>query len=209
MNLIHRTALYKFALSLCMVAALLLGVTSFTGRTQDSPTPQLPEPERRKINDKSSKNLPVVIREVRNVNKEKDWFRDMEIEIKNVSRLPIYYVALMLEFPDIPTDSTPGLPNADGIIPARVVTGLTLDYGNPRLINVMNLAGPEDTPLNPGETYIFKVPEQRVPDLESTAKRKNVRVEDIKDIIVELNTVSFGDGTGFIAGRFVDYKKKE
>lgn len=166
---------------------------------------QLP-PAERKITEKTFKDMPVVIARIKNLHNGDDWLRDLEIEVKNISEQPIYSMSLMLEFPDIP--APPVKPRADGLTPARSTIGFTLNYGNRNLLSVDRLATPADVALKPGESYVFRVPAERVEGLETMKKRMNLSAEATMNILVYFNTVSFGDGSGFVAGRKVSYRKK-
>ena len=150
--------------------------------------------QERKLKVKGFNNIPVAIHDIRNVQSE-NWFRDLEIEVKNVSKKPVYFIALHLQFPDIPANGGK--------------TGFTMTYGSPRLGTIRNLAGTGDPSLKPGETYVFKVPEPRVRGFENMKKRMNIPEAATKNILVQFDTIGFGDGTGFVLGsRYVDYRDK-
>src|ERR1044071_5231810 len=57
-------------------------------------------PEARQIKIMRPYNHPVAIKEIRNL-QGRDFLRNLEIEVQNVSNKPIYYVSLYLRFPDI------------------------------------------------------------------------------------------------------------
>lgn len=152
----------------------------------------------RKVKIREFKDAPVVITEVRNLQQEENWFRDLEIEVKNVSDKPVYYILLVIEFPDIP--APPPERRADGSMPLRTFTGNFLDYGDTRLANLTELATEKDKPLNPGATYVFRVPEPQVKGLDYMLREKNLPPQAADRIELELNTISFGDGSGVIDG---------
>jgi hypothetical protein len=156
---------------------------------------------------KAFDNHPVKIIEVRNLQKGEDWFRDLEIEIKNVSDKPIYAISMSVDFPDILAPAPTA--QVDGITASRSVTGFPLKFGSIRLLDLRQLATPDDVSLKPGETYVFRIPSERVKGLESMKARMNFSSQDIKKIELQIDKVGFGDGTGFIGPRKRDYKIKK
>jgi hypothetical protein len=159
----------------------------------------------RKLTLKQFEGMLVEIREVRNLNKGDDWFRDLEIEVENVSDKPIYFISLELLFPDIPAAPPP--PRADGIVYASSHTGFALRFGDHRLVDISELPAPEDTPLLPGQTHVFRIPEERVAGLESMKQRMGFSDAAVKHLELSLSVVNFGDGTGFLAGRRLNYPR--
>jgi hypothetical protein len=157
------------------------------------------KPER-KVSDKTSKKMPVVIEAVNNLQKfNEDWLRDLEIVVKNVSDKPIYFIDVMIGFPNIA--APPPVPRANGTTPSETTVGFSLTYGRFRLGDIKNVATLEDEPIKPGETYTFKIPDTRVEGFQ-TMKREMGLPENAADLIeIHINTISFGDGTGYIGGR--------
>src|SRR5437764_214090 len=188
-----------FLLALCLALALI------TGNFKSGLT-QLPK-EERKLNVHTFNRMPLKVKEVRNLQKEEDWFRDLEIEVQNISNRPIYFISLGIEFPDIP--AAPPETRADGSTPSRSVTGFGLTYGADRLMDVRELAGPDDIPLKPGETYVFKIPKARVLGFESMNREKNLPPQAWNKIDIEFDVISLGDGTGYIGGQRMLYSKKK
>jgi hypothetical protein len=67
------------------------------------------------------------------------------------------------------------------------------------------LAGPDDVPLKPGETYVFKVPDYWVMGFEYMKKeKKNLSPKVWNKVVIGFGNISFGDGTGFAGGRTTD-----
>lgn len=156
-------------------------------------------PSERKLKAHAFNGIPLKVREVRNLQKaEEDWFRDLEIEVENISDKPIYFISLLIEFPEIP--APPPQMREDGSTPSRSTTGFRLTYGTKRLMDVSRLATPDDIPLQPGETHVFKIPESRVKGLKHMEREKNLRPEQTGKMELEFDIISFGDGTGYIAG---------
>jgi len=179
-----------FVFTACLASVTVIG--SFkVGLTQS--------PAERKIDTRTFKKMPLAVKEVRNLQKQEDWFRDLEIEVQNISDKPIYFISLIIKFPDIP--AAPPTMRADGTTPSKSTTGFGLTYGTRRLIDVKNLATPDDVPLKPGETYVFKIPDSRVKGLEHMKREMNLLPEATNKIDIEFDIISFGDGTGYVAGK--------
>src|SRR5205085_10817260 len=114
----------------------LAGTIPFMSSAQ---SPEAQAPRDRTITQKHFAHMPVAIKEVRNLNKGDDWTRDLEIEVKNVSDKPIYFVLIYMEFPDIPAPPPP--PRTDGTeYGAPPVTGFPLSFGSRELIDIQCLA---------------------------------------------------------------------
>lgn len=165
-------------------------------------------PEERKVNVRTYNRMPVTVKEIRNLNKKDDWFRDLEIEVKNISRQPIYFISLGLEFPNIPA-FTPPQPKEDGSMPTKVTTGFGISYGHSRLSDVRVLAGPDDIPIKPGESHVFRIPEGWVQGFEWMNKNWYLSPEAWKQIELSFDIISFGDGTGFLGSRRELFLKKK
>jgi hypothetical protein len=188
-----------FLLALCLVSVLATGNFG-AGLTQS--------PKERKYKVRTFKNMPVAVKEVRNLQKGEDvWFRDLEIEVENISDQPIYFIDLIIEFPDIP--APPPETRADGTTPSRSTTGVWMSFGALRLGDVRNLATADDISLKPGEAHIFKVPDGFVQGFESMKKNGKVPPGATKNIEIRFAAISFGDGTGYIAGERREYPKKK
>jgi hypothetical protein len=151
--------------------------------------------------------MPVRVKQVRNLHKEEGWFRDLEIEVENISRTPIYFISIIIEFPDI--QATPPSARTDGSSPARSVTGFRLTFGADRLMNLRELPTPDDAHLKPGETYVFTIPQARVLGLESMLEERNLPPQATGKIDIEFDIISLGDGTGYIGGQRMLYSKKK
>ena len=181
-----------------IIASLLLAFLSASLWTVSFST-VAQSPAQRKIATKTFKDMPIVVSQVRNLEKEPHWFRDLQIEVKNISDKPIYFVAIGLEFPDIEAPSSTSRP--DGLTPARTVIGFPLKFGRSELGDLSKRATPDDVALKPGESYVFTIPESRATGFERMKKRMNISVEATKNITIRIDAISFGDGTGFVAGK--------
>lgn len=165
-------------------------------------------PEERKVNVRTYNRTPVLVKEIRNLNKKETWYRDLEIEVKNISKQPIYYISLGLEFPNIPPTTSPQ-PGLDGNMPTKVTTGFSVKYGDLRLTDVRVLAEPDDVPIKPGESHVFTIPEAYVKGIESMNNMGNLPPDAWNQIELSFDIISFGDGTGYWGNQRVLFSKKK
>ena len=130
---------------------------------------------------------PRAVTGVRNLQNEQ-WWRDLEVEVKNTSDKPIYYIGFLIALPDTGSPKE-GSPKSDGM------WGVHLNFGRPALGDVRaGRAEAGDLPLEPGESYVFKIPE----NVQGTFSRRPE--SHARKVLLEVVEVSFGDGTGFVAG---------
>jgi hypothetical protein len=150
-----------------------------------SSTAQSPEKDEREIEDMIPKHLPVKVK-VKNIEKIKDlknekWARDFELEVENTSDRPIYYLNFGMYVPEVKA-------------PDGTAVGFTFRYGRVNLSDYTVLAGPDDIPLLPGATYVFKLTQQNLKGWEL------IRAEhpNPKKLRLKLHYLHFGDGTGLL-----------
>lgn len=113
----------------------------------------------------------------------KNWFRDIEIEVTNTSDKPIYFLSLNIELVDL----APDRPNA-----LRV---FFLSYGRGEFIEQNTKPIPEDVPIEPKATYTFVINETQRNGFENWRTENNGR--DALKLRMWMNHLSYGDGTGF------------
>lgn len=127
--------------------------------------------------------------EVRNAERVADpsnglWLRELEVEVTNTGRKPVYFVSLLL------------------LLPGAKLAGLqpvyNLKFGPSHLASFTAVARPEDVGLAPGQSVVLKVPEDRAAAWEKF-KAKGVTTEP-RQFVLALHQLNFGDGTGY-AGR--------
>jgi hypothetical protein len=170
----------------CLV--LVSGVGAFRGASTQSG-------KERKLNVREFNETPVKVKEVKNLQKEEGWFRDLEVEVQNVSDKPVYFIYVAVSFPDAEAARTAG---PDGNIPSKK---FALMFGDPRLGDVSNMPWPSDPPLNPGETHVLKFPDYMVRSFESKQADMTLPPWATNKVEVEVQSVNFGDGTGYYKGR--------
>jgi hypothetical protein len=158
-----------------VVFFLLCGVGIVTSTAQST------QKEERELEDKIPKHLPIKVK-VKNLNNEK-WARDVEVEVTNTGDKPIYHLSLSLFFVDVKME------NGDQI-------GFPLRYGRPEMVDVNVRAIPEDVPIQPGETYVFKATKGLALGWEKFKTKHNK--PHPKKVGLRFDALNFGDGTGFL-----------
>ena len=145
------------------------------------------ESEEREIKIVRAINHPVTIKQVRNA-KSTRFLKDVEIEIKNITNKPIYYVSLYIRFPDIKVES-------------NGYYAFGLHYGDMRFDRLDERASPQDQPIPPGGTVTLTVPSSIWEGFEGYKNEKNLPPAVMKKVEIWLEEVSFGDGTGYEDGK--------
>jgi hypothetical protein len=132
---------------------------------------------------KRNANHPVAIKQIRNAQSD-HFLRDVEIEIKNITNKPIYYVHLFIWFPDLE-------------VKPNVHYGLSLIYGDTRFFRVAELASPQDHPIPPGGTVTLTVPSSTWEGFEGYKEEVNLPPAATNKVEIWLQEVNFGDGTEY------------
>ena len=88
----------RFRLSLPIVLTLAITLATAVVRGGASWSVQ-DGGEKRTFKTRDFKDMPLAIPEVRNLQSE-TWYKDLEIEVKNISAKPIYSILAYLQFPD-------------------------------------------------------------------------------------------------------------
>lgn len=150
----------------------------------------------RELEDKIPKHLPIKVK----IKKEKEkafkdlknekWVRDFQLEITNTGDKPIYFLSLSITLPEITAPYQIG--------PDENKIGFSIHYGRGALIDIETKAGPDDTPIKPGETYVYSFSDIVAESWENFRQRENK--PNPKKLILTFQALSFGDGTGFLGG---------
>lgn len=114
--------------------------------------------------------------------KNEKWVREFELEVKNTGDKPIYFLYLVLTFPEVNLHEG-----------HRLVYPLV--YGRTELGDIKTAATNEDIPINPGETYVFKIHPSQVLAWEKSVKDEG-RPQPHK-VVLYFQILSFGDRTGY------------
>lgn len=144
--------------------------------------------EEREIENKIPKHLPIKVK----MKKEKEdkikdfdndqWVRDFELEVTNTSEKPIYFLGMWVLLPEF-------------LGPSGGVRGMPLRYGRLDFVKSETRPLPDDIPIKPGETYIFKILERD--ERGWYARQAAGDVTNPRKLQLIFSDLSFGDGTGF------------
>jgi hypothetical protein len=140
---------------------------------------QAPQAERA-LEDKIPAHVPIKVK-VKNLDKE-HWARDLEVEVKNTGSKPIYCLNIFIEMPDT-------------LSPAGMPMGFGFKYGRAALGDINERPTPDDVPINPGETYTFRIEEKMLKGWEGFQAEYSANP---KKFHLKLSLITFGDGTGFM-----------
>lgn len=144
--------------------------------------PDYPDSDRI-LEDQIPSHLPIKV-ELKNL-KTNSLLRDMEIKVTNEAKKPIYYLELGIVLPDV-------LSSAGGTL------GFPLRYGRTALIKFDTPLQADDVPLQPGESFIFKVAKENLDAFDiQAAKGKRASQSELKRAYLMFHNLNFGDKTGF------------
>jgi hypothetical protein len=180
-------------------AALLLSIILFSSikisssRAQQQERTDVPAGQEKVLEDRVPAHLPIKVK-VKNLNSKK-WVHDLEVEVTNTSTKPIYFMHLHII-----------LPGVKGSLGHEI--GFLLMYGRIQLVDYSTPIEPDDVPIQPGETHIFKIPESSANGWDYLRNKEN-RPEP-KRVRLIFQQINFGDGTGYVdtSGAPVDIHKK-
>jgi hypothetical protein len=144
--------------------------------------------QERKLTTRDFKDMPVTLVEIRNQESE-TWWKDLEIEVKNTSSKPIYFVRAYLLFPDEKQSSGE--------------SGIRLGWGDPEKLDGRNYANPEAERVEPGKNFILTIPEMFFKGLKA---KQRLRPAATRNLVLEFTNIYFGDGTGFEGSQLRDFR---
>src|SRR5215831_10249842 len=148
--------------------------------------------QQREAFDVSSPEIPVAVTAVRNLNTD-NWIENMEFEVENRSRRSVYYVLLVVKFPDVPKST-----DVDGK-PRGLVT--TVRYGRSDFsVHEGELAGPRDRPLRSHRKVMLRLDRPHCEGLRHYLASHALSESVIRRVRVRIDEISFGDGSGYILG---------
>ncbi len=145
--------------------------------------------EKRKLTMRDFKDMPVKFHAIRNVDSE-TWYKDLQIEVKNIGAKPIYFMLAYLDFPDHKN-------------PEGRDTGIFLTFGDQKYWDIGVFADPQDLHLDPGQNYVFTIPEKMAKGLAISHGRVP---QEYKKLDFHIDIISFGDRTGFEIGHPLDLR---
>jgi hypothetical protein len=176
------------------VAFALLVLVSGKSTSSNSPGPanHAPVAEERRVQVMKSPYMPadttVAIVGIRNLQNE-HWLRDLEIEVQNNSKKPVYFLSIMLSFPDIPKTT-----EADGLERGIIIV---LKFGRTDLSNRGQRATAQDPSIGPGEKYVLMVHREQYRGFESFMSRHDFPPSLTRSVRLNINSIRFADGSGF------------
>jgi hypothetical protein len=175
-------------ISLPMKVFLLLAMIVFTFAVIKTAIPSRAQSEgKRHLDLQIPENLPIKVKLKKDKEegfsdlKNEHWIRNLELEVKNTGDRNIYALSLVWVLPEVK-------------MPDGNPWGGSILYGRHQFRSVLGeRPKPEDDPIEPGETEIFKLTDYKADNWESFAKEENLHP---KDVLVFFNFLCFGDGTG-------------
>lgn len=152
---------------------------------------QDPLDRERKLKTKNFKDMPLALVAVRNLQSEA-WYEELEIELKNVSGKPIYFITAFLVFPDEKLDWGEA--------------GVRLVWGDAKKLDGSKYADPEAPHVAPEKTLVLTIPKMYVKGLRA---QQNLRPNTTKNLLLRFEKTYFGDGTGFeVENWWKDFRQK-
>jgi hypothetical protein len=135
----------------------------------------------------SEKLFPTGVIEIVNIyNPQSASFpKDFQIEVRNISKKPIYYL-----------NFSGRLPNTKSISEG-VGTGFQISYGDGRLITTRSLATSKDVPILPGKTGMMTIRDSHAQNLYNFLTKTGRFTELTSKVSLVPQFVNFGDGTGY------------
>jgi hypothetical protein len=177
--------LSAFQITLLVLFLVLCGVSIVSSTAQVSQDNAAASPQReREFKSIVPDHVPIKVK-VKNDKSFKDmknkaWFRELEIEVRNTGSKPIYYLYVVISMPEVIVQGYP--------------LGFRVTYGRSDLLFLSTPIMSDDVPILPGESITLKVPENKVRGYEKT--QDTYKKDDPKKIEFELQFMNFGDGTG-------------
>ena len=110
----------------------------------------------------------------------KNWARELELEVTNTGSKPIYYLYVVLVMPDVLVGGYP--------------LSIQLIHGRPELYFLDTPIQPDDVPILPGKSVTLKVSGGRIRGYEKA--REAEQRADPEKVQLYMQFINFGDGTG-------------
>src|SRR5262249_34546493 len=130
----------------------------------------------RKVLIQHSKQMPeestVAISEIRNLQGDQ-FLGELEIEVQNNSSKPIFHLEIDMTFPELVTTEL------DGIARTFIIP---LNFGRHTLMKHGEFAAPAEKSIQPGERYVFKIPEPDLKGIEDHLTKRNIPASSITRI---------------------------
>lgn len=179
-----KSAILPVALVALFAALSAMGIVSGTAHSpQDAGA--APAQDEREFKNTVPAHVPVKVK-IKNEKSFKDkgnknWARELEVEVKNTGDKPIYHLYFVLTLRDVLKGGDP--------------LGFQMTYGRKELWLRDTEITPEDVPILPGASVTLTIPDAFVKGYE--AAREAEGRPDPQKVEFELQGVDFGDGTAF------------
>ena len=129
---------------------------------------------------------------VKNLN-SKRWAHDLEVEVTNTSNRPMYFFDFFVTLPEVKGSTGHTI-------------GFWMHYGRGKLVDFSTPLEKDDVPLLPGEKYTFKISEGHAKAWDRMREKEGM--SEPTRILIEFQSVNFGDGTGYDDVKPVDTRKR-
>ena len=181
---VGKTFLLLFALIVIAIFFLTPPLTSSIARAQGERLFEDAIPKKVPIRVKLKKETEDSVKDLNN----HDWVRDFALEVTNTGDRAIYFLNLEI----ISNVTVGGLLIDDFNNPRGGRFVFPIYYGRTELGDIISNATPDDIPIAPGETYVFKLE----PGLAWGNSVRAGNHPDATRIQFLFQALSFGDGTG-------------
>ena len=180
------------ALSACIISTLGVGSPSSEARTSTQEGAELPARQQKLLSNNIPRHLPIKVN-VKNLNSRK-WVDDLEIEVTNTSGKPIYFLLFYVALPEVTS-------------PSGITIVFPMRYGRMDFVDFTKPLRPDDVPIQPGDTYVFKSG-HTTEDWEKFKAATNNPEPRLVQLV--FSNLYFGDGTGYAdtSGRPVDARAR-
>jgi hypothetical protein len=170
-----------------VIAVLLILLVAGVLLMAFQPTPGSAAVQERILESLVKQDVPIKVK----IKKEKEqsfkdfnnrrWVREFELEVTNTGDKPIYFLYI-----DLITDVKIG---------ETTPLVFSVMYGRPELGDLVSKALPDDVPIKPKESYVFKLHPGQIPAWERSVAEGSH--PDAMKLQVLPQQLSFGDGTGY------------
>ena len=133
----------------------------------------------RVIENRIPSHLPIMVK-LKNLDLD-PILQHLEVVLTNTSKEPMYFVALNIETPEVISEE--GHP-----------IGFPLHYGRAELFDFREPMRSDDVPLQPGESYVFRIPET---NLQAFDMKRGLANTKLKLVYLLFSQIRFGDNTGY------------
>src|SRR5215218_2441055 len=168
------------AVVLAITAAAVGNNFKASAQSQQKDNSEVPPGQEKQLYTNLRAHIPLKFK-VDNLN-SKRWAHELQIEVTNTSKKPIYFFHFFVTLPEI-TGSTGSL------------VAFWKYYGRAKLVDFATPLEPDDVPLQPGQKYTFNLTEAEA-NAWDYMRDKEGKPEPTK-VVIEFQSINFGDSTGY------------